>query len=490
MASILENNPDYASTSLLDNLRKTEYSYMDEQNHVYLDYTGAGVASHSQFKAHAARLSSTIYGNPHSINPSSRPATELVEMTRARILQHLSASADDYVVIFTQNASGGARLIAESYQFDHSSKLVLTSDNHNSVNGLREFARRAGTATTYVDTVAPDLRISTDAVMVALSDCGGSWFEHMACGLLGRNKKMKKKGLFAYPAQSNFSGVRHPLSWVPMAQARGYDVLLDAAAFLPTSTLDLSIIQPEFVLISWYKLFGYPTGVGCLIARRDALARLERPWFAGGTVLAATVGQGMEWHLKARDEAAFEDGTVNFLSIPDVYVGLDWLESIGMPLVGRRVQCLTGWFLDRLLALEHANGAPMVRLYGPRETKMRGGTVTFNFLDDTGAVVDERLVAVESAAAGISLRTGCFCNPGGGQAAFGLDKRNVDQLRRHKPANFEEAVELMGMPSKGAVRVSFGLVSTVRDIDRFFQWAETYRDRRACLKGLPPRGGC
>jgi selenocysteine lyase/cysteine desulfurase len=77
--------------------------------------------------------------------------------------------------------------------------------------------------------------------------------------------------LLAYPAQSNFSGVRHPLAWVARAQASGYDVLLDAPAYVPTSRLDLSLVQPEFVAISWYKMFGFPTGVGCLLARHEAL---------------------------------------------------------------------------------------------------------------------------------------------------------------------------------------------------------------------------
>jgi len=46
--------------------------------------------------------------------------------------------------------------------------------------------------------------------------------------------------LFAYPAQSNFSGVQHPLEWISQAQTMGWDVLLDAAAFVPTNRLDLS----------------------------------------------------------------------------------------------------------------------------------------------------------------------------------------------------------------------------------------------------------
>ncbi|KAK0668035.1 pyridoxal phosphate-dependent transferase [Cercophora samala] len=116
-----------------------------------------------------------------------------------------------------------------------------------------------------------------------------------------------QRGLFAYPAQSNFTGVRHPLSWVTRAQRRGYDVLLDAAAYLPTARLDMSIIKPEFLIVSWYKLFGFPTGVGCLVVKREVLSRLTRPWFSGGTIQAVTVG--VPWHLMARGAEGFEDGS-------------------------------------------------------------------------------------------------------------------------------------------------------------------------------------
>jgi selenocysteine lyase/cysteine desulfurase len=280
--------------------------------------------------------------------------------------------------------------------------------------------------------------------------------------------------------------VRHPLSWIKLAQERGYDVLLDAAAYLPTAMLDLSAVQPEFVIVSWYKLFGYPTGVGCLIVRHDALARLARPWFSGGTIQAVTVG--MPWHIMATDENAFEDGTLNFLSIPDVHFGLDWLTDIGMPMIATRVRCLTGWFLDRLKCLKHSDGTPMIRIYGPIDTELRGGTVSFNFLDAAGKVVDERLVAIESAAEMISLRTGCFCNPGAGENAFGLNKEALRPLRRSRTTSVDEYIRLIGLPSAGAIRVSFGLASTAADVDRFFAFAEaTYRDRVTTMDSLPPR---
>ena len=116
-----------------------------------------------------------------------------------------------------------------------------------------------------------------------------------------------RANLFAFPAQSNFSGVRHPLDLIDAAHARGWDVLLDAAAFVPTNRLDLSRVKPDFVALSFYKMFGYPTGVGCLLARTSSLSRLHRPWFAGGTVNFATV-QGRV-HILSPREAGFEDGT-------------------------------------------------------------------------------------------------------------------------------------------------------------------------------------
>ncbi|KAL2134724.1 hypothetical protein VTI74DRAFT_11044 [Chaetomium olivicolor] len=490
--SIRDAYPEYQSTSRLDDLRKSEYSYLDSQDHIYLDYTGSGLAAAAQILHHQQRLAQTVYGNPHSANPTSITATEAVEQTRARILSHLNASPAEYTVIFTPNATGAARLVGEAYPFRRGSRFVLTADNHNSINGIREFSQARGAETTYVPFQDQDLRISDEAITSSLPS-GGGFLSQLLSTCLGDRRSQRGNGLFAYPAQSNFTGVRHPLSWIPLAQQRGYHVLLDAAAYLPTSSLDLSRVKPDFVLVSWYKLFGYPTGVGSLIARKDSLEclRVRRPWFAGGSIQAATVAA--PWHMMATGAEAFEDGTVNFLSIPDVHFGLEWLAGIGLSVIETRVRCLTGWFLERLLQLRHSDGSPMVRVYGPRDMKMRGGTVAFNFLDAAGKVVDERIVAMESAAARISLRTGCFCNPGAGEAALGLDAKTVRKLSsvRQFTKGLDEFVEILGLPSLGAVRVSFGLASTAADVDKFFGFAEkTYKDRIVTVSDLAPRQAC
>src|SRR5215472_2747371 len=466
MSDFHDSYPGYAATSRLDELRATEYSYLDAGGHVYLDYTGAGLAAQSQLTAHLTRLRSGCFGNPHSENPTSSASTTLLEEARAAVLRHFNTTAEDYAVIFTPNATGACRLVAEAYPFGRN-RFLLTADNHNSVNGIREFAKAAGARVAYVPLSAPELRISPDVVSDAL----------------GRGR-----GLFAYPAQSNFSGVQHPLRWVRDAQEAGYDVLLDAAAFVPANRFDLAAVRPEFAVVSWYKLFGFPTGVGCLLARRDALARLRRPWFSGGTIWGVSV-QG-DWHRLLNGEGAFEDGTLNFLAIPDVTAGLDWINSIGIDLIHQRVSILTSWLLECLGKLRHSAGTPMARVYGPTSGFARGGTVAFNFLDPDGRLVDERAVARDASAAGISLRTGCFCNPGAGEWAFGLSRRDVrgpwwrallvGGFSRQAVTTVDDYLDRIGLPSGGAVRVSVGVASNRADVEAFLDFAErAYRDKSA-----------
>jgi selenocysteine lyase/cysteine desulfurase len=282
--------------------------------------------------------------------------------------------------------------------------------------------------------------------------------------------------LFAYPAQSNFSGVQHPLDWIPIAQERGWDVLLDAAAFTPTNRLDLTRWRPDFVSQSFYKIFGYPTGVGCLIARRRALQKLRRPWFAGGTITVASV-QGDKYYM-AEGETAFEDGTPNYLSVPAVAFGVEYIASIGIDTIHKRVGCLTAWLIERLVALHHSNGKALVRIYGPRSGTRRGGTVTFNLYDRDGRAIDHRDVEERANAANISLRTGCFCNPGGGEIALGITGTELSSCF-HQPEHethftVDDFRLCIDGKSTGAVRVSLGLVSNIADIDAFIGFAETF----------------
>jgi selenocysteine lyase/cysteine desulfurase len=238
-------------------------------------------------------------------------------------------------------------------------------------------------------------------------------------------------------------------------------------------------VTPDFVTISFYKMFGYPTGVGCLLIRKATLSRLLRPWFAGGTVNFATV-QG-RLHVLATGEAGFEDGTVNYLGIPAVEAGLRLLERVGMDAIQTRVHCLTDWLLKELLALRHHNGRPMVRLYGPATSMHRGGTVAMNFYDPNGHLLDYRRIEELAGAERISLRTGCFCNPGAGETAEGLTEADMRAGFAEGAGitlpRFLEVMQHRGGKSAGAIRVSFGLASNFADADRFLRFAAGFRDQ-------------
>ena len=458
--AFLQAYPSFEGTRVLDELRAAEYERLDRCGHIYLDYTGGGLYAISQLQKHHALLADCVLGNPHSTNPTSLAMTEWVERARHYILEYFNASPDEYVAIFTSNASGALKLVGESYPFGAGDHYLLTFDNHNSVNGIREYARARGAEITYVPVTLPDMRV--DAARLA------GYLDLARPG--GHN-------LFAYPAQSNFSGVQHPLDWIGWAHAKGWTVVLDAAAFAPTNRLDLARWQPDLVPLSFYKMFGYPTGVGCLLARKSALATLRRPWFAGGTITVASV-QGDKYYLAA-NEAAFEDGTLNYLNLPAIEIGLKHIEAIGIDTIHERVRCLGGWLLENLVALKHSNGKPLARLYGPPTSEQRGGAVTANFYDVTGQAIDHRLIEQRANQANISLRTGCFCNPGAGEIALGLSKPELVACFS-QPADrltLDDLRLCIDGKSSGAVRVSVGMVTNFADVYHFLQFAQGLLDQ-------------
>jgi selenocysteine lyase/cysteine desulfurase len=243
-------------------------------------------------------------------------------------------------------------------------------------------------------------------------------------------------------------------------------------------------VRPHFVTVSFYKMFGYPTGVGCLLIRNDVLSTLHRPWFAGGTVNFATV-QARK-HLLSPGEAGFEDGTLNFLSIPAVELGLRHLAAVGMERIHTRVQCLGGWLLHELVSLRHSNGRPMVRIYGPLTMAERGSILTMNFYDPDGHLLDYRRVEELAGDQGMSLRTGCFCNPGAGETAEHITEDDIEAAIQTGDMNLPRFLQFIthrGGKSAGAIRISFGIASNFADALRFLEFARGFRDQTRLTLG-------
>lgn len=94
----------------------------------------------------------------------------------------------------------------------------------------------------------------------------------------------KKRGLFVFQLQSRVTGARYSYQWMKMAQEQGWHVLLDACAVGPKDmdSLGLSLFQPDFLICSFYKVFGEnPSGFGCLFVKKSTIPILETSTAAG-----------------------------------------------------------------------------------------------------------------------------------------------------------------------------------------------------------------
>jgi selenocysteine lyase/cysteine desulfurase len=238
-------------------------------------------------------------------------------------------------------------------------------------------------------------------------------------------------------------------------------------------------MRPDFVAISFYKIIGYPTGVGCLLMRRDRWESMARPWFSGGTVTIASV-QG-DGHYLRPDAAAFEDGTVDYLNLPAVALGLRHIEGIGLDSIHHRVMCLTQWVLEAMSGLRHRNRRRVIEIHGPTDMTNRGGTVTFLVRDRDGQVVSEGRTEELANRANISLRTGCFCNPGASEIAHHLGAEETTKwFGRAEPVwplDLHEGLRREHGRVLAAVRISVGLATNFADVYRFMCFLEGFVDR-------------
>jgi len=166
--TFLEQYPAYAATASIDALPTEDYARLNRGRHVYLDYTGGGIYADLQIQQHHQLLRDHVFGNPHSSNPTSLAATQLVESTRSSILDFFNADPAEYLAIFTANASAALKLVGESYPFSNG-RYLLTFDNHNSVNCIREFAHSRGAQVTNIPVPLTNMGVAADKIEFALS---------------------------------------------------------------------------------------------------------------------------------------------------------------------------------------------------------------------------------------------------------------------------------------------------------------------------------
>jgi molybdenum cofactor sulfurtransferase len=194
-------------------LRAKEFSRL--QGMTYLDWAGAALYTESHIHQSSQILQSTLFGNTHSDgSPSSVACSAMVDNARDLVLRWFDTTANDYLVVFTSGATGALKLVGENFDWAAAPFFAYTLDNHNSVLGIREYASERGATWCVVDGETGLRCCCTEP---------HAWLPHSPSTNKLANPELQPaeepmRGLFAFPAESNFSGARYDLGWVSAAQ--------------------------------------------------------------------------------------------------------------------------------------------------------------------------------------------------------------------------------------------------------------------------------
>lgn len=455
-----------------------------KQNLVYLDYAGAALPVRSQLD-HLVR-DTEILANPHSVGPAAARTQAILQQVRHTILQHFHAEPQrivtttstscngthpGYDIFFTSGTTEALRIVAERFPWSlcphcqQKSRFLYSQQSHTSVLGMRELALASGVA---------------DFFCLSLPSSSSGSLSSQVSAQVQQCNDCQANHLVALPLECNFTGANLATEWNELQSNKSSNVytLLDIAKAAATGPVDLCALNPDFACLSFYKLFGAPTGLGCLLVKRTTLPILvqNRSYFGGGAVDVVLAQQD----FVVRRSSLTPGGTLHFRGIAALRYGFAELDRVGgMLAIQQHTHCLGAECIRRLRALVHANGRRAVEIYHNSGTssgtsKDRRSTVSFSVIRADGTYVGYHEVTQLAAmhVPPIQMRAGCMCNPGACQEALGLE--NEDILRHYRDFGHvcSDAVDIVGGRPTGAVRVSFGKDSLWEDVDVFVTFLE------------------
>ena len=445
----------------------------------YLDHAGTTLYPKSLLDAFSTDMISNLFGNPHSLSSSSQLSTQRIEDVRLRVLRFFNADPLHFDLIFVANATAGIKLVMDSFREEKDGFWFgYHIDSHTSLVGARECA-------------------NTGQHCFESDEEVEKWLNDQA-STSSRSDEVGIK-LFGYPGQSNMNGRRLPLSWTGRLRSIRHEgshvySLLDAAALVSTSRLDLgdSKITPDFTVLSFNKMFGFPD-LGALIVRKDAAASLrKRKYFGGGTVEIVTCGEE-NWHIRKSGtlHERLEDGTLPVHNI----IALGSAMDVHGRIFGsfERVAAHTSFLADRLQRklsmLRHCDGSNVCHMYkgassSYSDPETQGPIIAFNLRSGNGEWISNMEVEKLANIRNIHLRSGGLCNPGGIASSLKLQpwemKRNFSAGQRCGGEN-----DIIGNKPTGAIRVSLGAMSSFQDVDTFVAFLEEFFVHREDLERVP-----
>ncbi|HEY7082171.1 MAG TPA: cysteine desulfurase [Nitrososphaeraceae archaeon] len=307
-----------------------------------------------------------------AVHQMAEEATQAYETTRQKVATLINSPSTDEI-IFTRNATEAINLVSHTWGHSNIHKkdriLITELEHHSNIVPWQILCKQTQASLDYVDV-----------------DRGG-YLNMDQCEKVLHNKNTK---LISISEVSNVLGTIVPIKQIiKMAHDQNIPVLVDAAQSVPHMPVDVQASDCDFMVFSAHKMLG-PTGVGILYVKKDILEKLE-PFISGGDMIKEvhkydTIYNDLPYK--------FEAGTPNIADVIGFSAAIDYLSRLGMDNIRDHEIELTRYAMD---AMKDIKG---ITLYGPLDTKNKGGVISFNLGDihphDLATILDDHGIAIRS----------------------------------------------------------------------------------------------
>jgi len=309
------------------------------------------------------------------VHALSQEATAAYELAREKVARFINAEQARQIV-FTRGTTEGINLLAATYGrkfLKAGDEIVLSAmEHHSNIVPWQMLAEEVGAK----------IRV------IPMNDRGELMMEEFDRLLSDRTKIVSIVHL------SNSLGTVNPIRQIiEKSHKRGAVVVVDGAQWVAHAPLDVRELDADFYAFSAHKLYG-PTGIGVLYGKAKLLEEMP-PYQGGGDMISSVTFQKTTY---AALPHKFEAGTPHVAGAIGLGAAIDFVNSIGLPIIARHEQEL----------LEHGtrllSQIPRVRIIGTAREK--AGVISFVVQDPPLSALD---VGMRLDAEGIAVRTGHHC---------------------------------------------------------------------------------
>ncbi|HYY46838.1 MAG TPA: cysteine desulfurase [Candidatus Angelobacter sp.] len=309
--------------------------------------------------------------NPHrGVYAISEEATAAYESARQRVATFINA-ASPKEVIFTRNTTEAINLVRYSWgraNIKAGDRILLTEmEHHSNLVPWQLLAQEVGAHLEFL----------------CIDDDGFLLLDQL-------ERKLDGVRLLAITHQSNTLGTINPIKAIAsVAHRAGALVLVDGAQAVPHMAVDIQDLGVDFYAFSGHKMCG-PTGVGVLWARRSLLEAMP-PFLGGGDMIKRVKLTEASWNDLPWK---FEAGTPSVAEGIGLGAAVDYLSQFGMDAVRAHERTLVDYAMEKL------QDVPGITLYGPKDSELHGGAVSFTLPNihphDLATLVDREGIAVRA----------------------------------------------------------------------------------------------